>query len=92
MRRQNLSEKSCREVENLRRICCAEAERARQLKIDELSMQRVRHGISKDPPLRRESSQCFNGSCVNRLECVGENGCKIGEVPSGRKCLKNDVR
>ena len=37
-------------------------------------------GISEDPPLRHESSQCICGSCVNRLGCVGENDCKIGEV------------
>ena len=31
--------KDCQEIEELRRICCEEAERARQLKIDELSIQ-----------------------------------------------------
>ena len=30
--------RDCQEIEELRRICCAEADRARQLKYDELSM------------------------------------------------------
>ena len=31
--------RSCRESEELRRVCCEETDRARQLRIDELSMQ-----------------------------------------------------
>ena len=31
--------RDCQEIEELRRICCAEADRARQLKMDELSLQ-----------------------------------------------------
>ena len=31
--------KDCQEIEELRNICCEEADRARQLKIDERSMQ-----------------------------------------------------
>ena len=30
--------KDCQEIEELRRICCEETNRARQLRIDELSM------------------------------------------------------
>ena len=40
----------------------------------------VGDGISEDPSLRREPSQCKYGSCINKLECVGEDDCKIGEV------------
>ena len=32
--------RSCQEIEELRRMCCAEAERARRLRIDELSAQK----------------------------------------------------
>ena len=35
---------------------------------------------SEEPQLRRESLQCTNGSWDNKLECVGEDDCKIGEV------------
>ena len=31
--------RNCQEIEELRRICCKETDRARQLRIDELSLQ-----------------------------------------------------
>ena len=35
--------RNCQEIDELRRICCEETDRARQLRIDELSMQLERH-------------------------------------------------
>ena len=35
----------CQEIEELRRICCEETDRARQARIDELSMHQERKGI-----------------------------------------------
>ena len=35
--------KNCQEIEELRRICCEETDRARQARIDELSMQQQRN-------------------------------------------------
>ena len=35
--------RDCQEIEELRRICCEETDRARQLKIDELSMEQERN-------------------------------------------------
>ena len=35
--------KDCQEIEELRRICCEETDRARQLRIDELSMHQERN-------------------------------------------------
>ena len=35
--------KDCQEIEELRRICCEEAEQARQIRIDELSLQQERN-------------------------------------------------
>ena len=52
----------------------------------------VGDGISEDSPLRRESSQRMYGSCVDRLECVGENDCKIGEVGVRKLVLVDSVR
>ena len=37
------SAKDCQDIEELSRICCEETDRARQLKMDELSMQQVRN-------------------------------------------------
>ena len=49
-------------------------------------------GISEDRPLRRESSQGTYESWVNRLECEGENDCKIGEVSERELVLAVSVR
>ena len=38
--------KHCQESEELRRICCEEADRARKLRIDELSLQQEKKPIS----------------------------------------------
>ena len=47
--------------------------------------------VSEDPPLS-EFSQCIHGSCINKLECVREDDCKIGEVGERELVLVVRVR
>ena len=47
--------RDCQEIEDLRRICCEETDRARQLRIDELSIQRERNPTTVSQLLTRNS-------------------------------------
>ena len=38
--------RNCQDIEGLRRICCEESDRARQLRSDELSMQQERNPLT----------------------------------------------
>ena len=40
--------RDCQEIEELRRICCAEADRARRLKLDELSLKQKENPSTVD--------------------------------------------
>ena len=51
--------RDCQEIEELRRICCEETDRARRLRIDELSMQREE---SYDRESALDSNSGFDGS------------------------------
>ena len=52
----------------------------------------VGDGISEDPPLRCESSQWKYGSCINKLQCVGEDDCRIREAGERELVLAVSVK
>ena len=60
--------KDCQEIEELRRICCEETDRARQLRIDELSMQEERNPTTVSQLLTQiqDSQNEVNSLCVAR--------------------------
>ena len=53
--------KDCQEIEELRRICCEETDRARQLKLDELSMQQERNTTTVSQLLDSNSGFTIQG-------------------------------
>ena len=62
------------------------------VELDPVELDPLGDGISEDPSLRRESSQCVCGSSINKLECVGEDDCKIGEVGERELVLAGAAR
>ena len=60
--------KDCQEIEELRRICCEEAGGARQLRIDELSLQQREESFECESALDSDSGFAGEGEFHGRYK------------------------
>ena len=89
----------CQEIEELRRICCEETDRARQWKIDEISMQQDRNPstmsqlLTQIQDLQNKVNSLNDAREFNNLETASSSGTSHFPQPtleyseSQRKCL-----
>ena len=62
--------KDCQEIETLRRICCEETDRARQLRIDDLSLQQERNPSAVSQLLTQNSGFAEQGEFLDRRKRI----------------------
>ena len=72
----------CQQIEELRTICCTEAERARQLRIDELSTQEEENKIAYGPKWRTTEQSKFVERCKRILWSWNSKQLGVSHVPS----------